>query len=288
VKSQGDADPEVDMPLAEGAGEMSLHQRILGDIEERILSGEWPPGFRIPFEVDLAEQYRCSRMTVNKALTQLAKTGLIERRRKSGSYVTQPLAQSAVLEIRDIKLEVQSLGLPYDYKLSAKARRRSNAEDRSRLGLDAAAPILDVTCTHFAGHRPFCVEQRLINLAAVPDAAAETFEEMAPGPWLLNRVPYGRAAHLEQWFLYHPRAPDLSRRAACAGCQFHAVAAEIASNKLLAYFFGLAPESLGTSLVVVALKGVAAFATTLSFFGFLVSLLLFTCPLAMAGFLLRK
>ena len=114
------------------ASDLSLHQRILGDIEDRILSGEWQPGFRIPFEVDLAEQYRCSRMTVNKALTQLAKTGLIERRRKSGSYVTQPRAQSAVLEIRDIKLEVQSLGLAYDYKLSAKTTRRSNAADRSQ------------------------------------------------------------------------------------------------------------------------------------------------------------
>ena len=128
VKLQ-DADLAVDVPLTESASDLSLHQRILGDIEDRILSGEWQPGFRIPFEVDLAEQYKCSRMTVNKALTQLAKTGLIERRRKSGSYVTQPRAQSAVLEIRDIKLEVQSLGLAYDYRLLSKTRRRSTADD---------------------------------------------------------------------------------------------------------------------------------------------------------------
>ncbi|MCV9966643.1 histidine utilization repressor [Pararhizobium sp. BT-229] len=190
-----DADPDVETPLAESAGDLSLHQRILGDIEDRILSGEWPPGFRIPFEVDLAEQYKCSRMTVNKALTQLAKTGLIERRRKSGSYVTQPRAQSAVLEIRDIKLEVQSLGLVYGYKLIAKTRRRSTADDRQRLGLDAATSILEVNCTHFGGTRPFCFEQRLINLAAVPDAAAESFDVEAPGPWLLNRVPWSAAEH---------------------------------------------------------------------------------------------
>ncbi len=134
-------------------------------------------------------------MTVNKALTQLAKTGLIERRRKSGSYVTQPRAQSAVLEIRDIKLEVQSLGLAYDYRLLAKSKRRSTAEDRRRLGLEAAAAVLDIDCVHLAGGRPFCVEQRLINLAAVPDAVSETFEELAPGPWLLNRVPWSAAEH---------------------------------------------------------------------------------------------
>lgn len=194
VKTQ-DIDQAVEMPLAENAGDLSLHQRILGDIEDRILSGEWQPGFRIPFEVDLAEQYKCSRMTVNKALTQLAKTGLIERRRKSGSYVTQPRAQSAVLEIRDIKLEVQSLGLAYDYRLLSKTRRRSTADDKHRLDLSAAASILEVNCTHFGGTRPFCFEQRLINLTAVPDAAAESFEVEAPGPWLLNRVPWSAAEH---------------------------------------------------------------------------------------------
>jgi GntR family histidine utilization transcriptional repressor len=58
----------------------TLHQRILSDIEGRIVSGEWPPGHRIPFEIDLTKEYDCSRMTVNKALTQLAKAGLKEVR----------------------------------------------------------------------------------------------------------------------------------------------------------------------------------------------------------------
>ena len=51
------------------------------------MSGEWAPGHRIPFEHELATEYGCSRMTVNKALSQLARAGLIERRRRSGSFV---------------------------------------------------------------------------------------------------------------------------------------------------------------------------------------------------------
>src|SRR4051812_20971019 len=37
---------------------MSLHQRILTDISGRILSGEWAPGHRIPFEYELMSKYR--------------------------------------------------------------------------------------------------------------------------------------------------------------------------------------------------------------------------------------
>ncbi len=127
-----------------------MHQRILSDIEGRIVSGDWPPGHRIPFEVDLATQYDCSRMTVNKVLTQLAKVTLIERRKKSGSFVTQPQAQSAVLEIHDIKAEVQSLNLPYSYAVSKKTSRKAKAEDSRRLELPVASSVVEVVCIHNA------------------------------------------------------------------------------------------------------------------------------------------
>ncbi|MGE7371136.1 histidine utilization repressor [Neorhizobium sp. NPDC001467] len=171
----------------------TLHQRILGDIEARIVSGEWPPGHRIPFEVDLAADYNCSRMTANKVLTQLAKSGLIERRKKSGSFVAQPRAQSAVLAIAEIEAEVQSLRLAYSHVVHARAKRRANAQDKQRLELSQAASVLDITCIHRAGSAPFCVEERLISLTSVPEADQETFDAIAPGTWLLKRVPWSAA-----------------------------------------------------------------------------------------------
>jgi GntR family histidine utilization transcriptional repressor len=178
----------------EAEGE-TLHQRILSDISERILSGAWAPGHRIPFEYELATQYGCSRMTVNKALSQLAKAGLIERRRRSGSFVRQPQSQAAVLEIHDIRAEVEALGLPYRYQLEGRERRRGTARDRALLGLEVASPVLALDCRHFAGKRPFCQEARLISLTAVPDAADEAFRDIAPGSWLVAQVPWSAAEH---------------------------------------------------------------------------------------------
>ena len=174
---------------------LSLHQRILGDVEGYILSGAWPPGHRIPFEHELTEQYGCSRMTVNKALTELVKRGLIERRRKSGSYVTFPHVQSAVMEIHDVKLEVQSLGLDYSFHLDERSIRKAEGSDAGRLDLPPSARLLEVSCRHFAGGRPFCFEERLISLAAVPEAETELFETSAPGSWLLGKVPWSTAEH---------------------------------------------------------------------------------------------
>ncbi len=173
----------------------SLHDRLWDEITSRIISGAWPPGSRIPFEHELTAEYGCSRATMNKVLTRLAHAGLIERRRKAGSFVTRPHTQSAVLQISDIGMEVSSLGLSYEFRLLTQIQRSYEKSDARRISLQRMAPILHLTCCHFAGHRPFCFEDRLINLHAVPEAAYEDFAATPPGSWLSQRVPWTSAEH---------------------------------------------------------------------------------------------
>ena len=175
---------------------LSLHERILTEIEQNILSGHWPPGYRIPAEVELTEQYQCSRMTVNKVLTQLARAGLIERRRKAGSFVIRPAqGGSAVLEIRDIRNEVLATGKAYRTELLHRQRRRSIRADMDALQLQRPQSVLYLISMHYADSKPFCLEDRLINLQAVPAAALESFTEEPPGSWLYQHVPWSSAEH---------------------------------------------------------------------------------------------
>lgn len=177
------------------AAPATLHARILSDIRGHILEGAWPAGTRIPFEHELAVRYGCSRMTVNKALSQLAQAGLVERRRKAGTFVARPRAQSAVLDIHDIGREVADLGLPYRFVLLHRRERLSSTEDADRVAVPAGTTLLDLTCQHWAGGDPFCLEQRLINVTAVPDAVRVDFASLSPGPWLMAEVPWTEAEH---------------------------------------------------------------------------------------------
>jgi GntR family transcriptional regulator, histidine utilization repressor len=173
----------------------SLHDSIMADIRDRIVSGVWKPGFRLPIEAELTRLYGCSRMTVNKAMTQLANAGLIERRKRAGSFVSAPRSLSPVLELNDIRDDVLAMGRAYAFTLSRRAQRQSTAVDIKRLGLAHAGPVLALTCLHLAGGTPYCHEDRLINLAAVPEAADQPFDQVAPGSWLLKHVPWTEAEH---------------------------------------------------------------------------------------------
>ena len=168
-----------------------LHQRIRGQIEDEILSGAWPPGHRIPFEHELMAVHGCSRMTVNKAMTALAEAGLIERRRRAGSFVARPKVHSAVLDIPDLRSEVTRRGQTYAFRLISSRRRAAKGPAETELG----GPLLDLRGLHLAAGRPLAVENRLISLAVAPEAAGIDFSEDPPGAWLLEHVPWTEAEH---------------------------------------------------------------------------------------------
>jgi GntR family transcriptional regulator, histidine utilization repressor len=180
---------------ADALGGMALYQRIRSDIEGRILSGEWPPGYRLPFEHELMDTYSCARMTVNKVLSGLAAAGLVERRRRAGSFVSRPKVHSAVLRIPDLKAEVESRGETYGYSLLSRQKRAATGQDKQRLDVQLRTPILALRCRHDAAKRPFAVEDRLLNLNAVPEAAQQDFSNVPPSTWLVDHVPWTEAEH---------------------------------------------------------------------------------------------
>ncbi|MBB5047944.1 GntR family histidine utilization transcriptional repressor [Rhodopseudomonas rhenobacensis] len=177
------------------AGTVALYQRIRTDLETRILSGEWPPGYRVPFEHELMQSYSCSRMTVNKVLSALAAAGLVVRRRRAGSFVSRPRAQSAVLQIPDLKAEVEKRGERYGYQLLKLTKRIATANDRARLAVGARESVLALRCRHDADGEPFAIEDRLINPQAVPVALQQDFSVIPPNTWLVGQVPWTEAEH---------------------------------------------------------------------------------------------
>lgn len=166
----------------------ALHERIGADIERAILSGELKPGDRLPVEHELMRRYGCSRMTVSKAVARLAAAGMVERRRRAGTFVAAPRVHSMVLDIPDLKQEVEERGQDYAFHL---ARRAEHATDAAQL--EGARQWLELEGVHYADGRALAHEWRSISLRAVPAAREADFASHPPGAWLLTHVPWTEA-----------------------------------------------------------------------------------------------
>ncbi|WP_206245331.1 histidine utilization repressor [Novosphingobium terrae] len=170
---------------------IALHERIRAGIEAEIISGTLSPGDRLPFEHELMDIHGCSRMTVNKALSALATAGLIERRKRAGSFVARPKVHAMVLDIPDLAAEIIGKGQSYAYRLlSRKIKAPASMEERALAG---SGRVLTLEGLHLADGTPLALERRLVALAAAPDMADADFTVEPPGSWLLHHVPWTEA-----------------------------------------------------------------------------------------------
>ncbi|MBA2932835.1 UTRA domain-containing protein [Sphingomonas sp. CGMCC 1.13654] len=168
-----------------------LHERIRAGIEAEILSGTLAPGARLPVEHELMRLHSCSRMTVSKALSALASAGLIERRKRAGSFVARPKVHAMVLDVPDLGAEVIGRGQAYAYRLLGRRMRAPRDEEEKLLA--GKGRLLQLDGLHLADGMPLALEHRLVALAAAPEMAEADFSAEAPGSWLLHHVPWTEA-----------------------------------------------------------------------------------------------
>lgn len=167
------------------------HRAIQEELLGRIVSGAWPPGAPIPHEADLAREFAVTRPTIARALADLVKEGLIERRRRAGSRVAERQSREAVLTISLARREIEAEGRAYGYRLIERAVVSAPpAIIHATMG---SGPLLRVVCVHTAEGLPWQIESRWISLATVPAAAEQDFTCQSPNEWLVGAVPFSRA-----------------------------------------------------------------------------------------------
>jgi GntR family transcriptional regulator, histidine utilization repressor len=171
----------------------TLFDEIRGTLTRAIVDGEYKPGDRLPTEQQLAERFRASRPTVNKAIGSLATEGLVVRRKRAGTIV---LAQSAFwLPMVDVSRYVGDLGQAYRFELLSQSFGTNGAGGLNWSDAPEGARLLALECLHFGDTVPVQHERRLINLETVPEAANAKFQNTPPGPWLLRHVPWSASEH---------------------------------------------------------------------------------------------
>lgn len=73
-----------------------LYVQLYSIILEKIESGEWPAGTRIPPEDELCRIYDVSKVTVREAMQELVREGCLKRQQGKGTFVAYSVPQPGV------------------------------------------------------------------------------------------------------------------------------------------------------------------------------------------------
>jgi GntR family transcriptional regulator len=106
-----------------GAG-VPLHRQLFLVLHDEIARGAIAPGDALPTEQSLCDQFGVSRITVRRALADLAEQGYIERRQGVGSFVRQldrsdeaPLSGSYMDNLRQTQFQTSVDVVEHDIRI---------------------------------------------------------------------------------------------------------------------------------------------------------------------------
>lgn len=171
------------------------YEQVKAFVRGHISSGQWKPGNPVPSEAALMEQFGVSRMTVNRALRELAGEGLVTRVQGSGTRVAQLHRISSTLQVRDVHEEVVERGHVHTTRVLRVEQESANAEVALSLGLRAGQPVFHTVLVHLENGVPIQYEDRYVNPAAAPLYLQTDFTQTSPTLHLLHHAPLTEASY---------------------------------------------------------------------------------------------
>ncbi|MCE1228044.1 MAG: histidine utilization repressor [Firmicutes bacterium] len=183
------------MPRA-AVSPVARYQTVKEHIRHRIHQGLWKVGDRIPSEHELVSELGLSRMTIHRALRELAAEGLLQRVAGVGTFVAPEKAESSLLQVANLAQEIRARGHRHDSEVLLKIREAASPEVASRMGLEPGESLFHLVCLHREDGVPVQLEDRYVNPALAPNFLEQPFERVQAGEYLLATVPLDELEHL--------------------------------------------------------------------------------------------
>lgn len=144
--------------------------RVVGDIEELILSGKYKPYDKLPSENDLAETYGVSRPTVRVALKELQARQYIFTRQGAGSFVKEVPKITAGLEnLESISDSIRATGRNPGMNYASQTIRPLLPEEAELLNLSPEVSILELRRTFLSDNQVIAYSYDMIPIDIFPE-----------------------------------------------------------------------------------------------------------------------
>ncbi len=172
-----------------------LFEEIKDFIKKQIEDGIYKTGDKIPTEMELAKTFSTSRQTINKALRDLVLDDIIERFPRSGSFVKEKVAQSSILELKNIADEIKERGNIYSSKLVCLNIIKANERVSKILCVVKDQEIYISQMIHYANDVPVRFDTRYVKPSCSPDYIKQDFKNTTPAKFLKQNCPIEKVAN---------------------------------------------------------------------------------------------
>jgi GntR family transcriptional regulator len=174
-----------------------LYYQLENVLREKITSGAFEPGERLPTESELIEQYGVSRITVRQALQALTDEGFIERQQGRGTFVANRKSRkkrfTGTIHLTGSLDELIEMGMDTPVKVLEMNRVEADQHEAELLEIKPGTPIYRLKRLRLNEGKPFGL---IINYLPEEIGSALTMAELGSGA-LLHTMETKLGYHLD-------------------------------------------------------------------------------------------
>jgi GntR family transcriptional regulator len=160
-----------------GRPQAPLYHQVYTILREQLMEGRFTPDKAIPGELELADKFQVSRVTMRRALDELVREGLIERSRGRGSFArVQPGGGPRAADASGLLENLVSMGLKTKVSVVSMDLLGASDDVAAHLGVAPGAQVLKTVRVRSVDSGPIA-----LLTAFVPEAISRGFSHKALG-----------------------------------------------------------------------------------------------------------
>lgn len=146
-----------------------LYEQLKGCLIKAIRQGTLTPGQKLPTEEEICRKFGISRPVVRQAYGELAKLGILERKRGSGSFVKANTDRGVYLmQLVSYQEELAMIGMRPGTDLKKKEVIPYHAQIYEKLGLESKQHCLHLERMRYADNSPFTYIENYVPMDLFP------------------------------------------------------------------------------------------------------------------------
>lgn len=169
------SEPRGQPPVSKRPG-IALYQQVTDDLLARIRGSEVAPGERLAPEAQLAQQYGVNRLTIRRALEELARAGLVRTEHGVGTFVTTPPVRHRIDDGEaSLSESMARRGIAVRHRLLAVTETDPGTDTPFR---DFAGAVVEFRFVRYLEDEPWSIGEVLLPASLAPrdwDGSASVF-----------------------------------------------------------------------------------------------------------------
>lgn len=153
-----------------------LYVQLKAELKNKINNGILKSGEQLPPELEMADNFSVSVVTVRSAVNELVKEGLIEKKRGKGTFVTNMKYKRDYTKIQSFSDSCKAMGSVPGSRVLEMKLKKADAELALKLGVNSGDKVLYISRLRTVNGEPMVIEENYFP-ERFADLISENLEE---------------------------------------------------------------------------------------------------------------